>query len=71
LVRKKYFFTLYKLLYQLRVQIVTPVTSKYFIGSVFTITMLCGSFSPRHSANSGCGWRRRTADMEDSCEYIE
>jgi len=23
-----------------------------------------------HSPSSGCGWRRRPPDMEDSCEYI-
>jgi hypothetical protein len=25
----------------------------------------------RHGAFSGCGWRRRPADMEGICEYIE
>jgi hypothetical protein len=25
----------------------------------------------RHGASSGCGWRRRSPDMEGSCEYIE
>jgi hypothetical protein len=26
--------------------------------------------APRHSASSGCGWRRFPADMESSCLYI-
>jgi hypothetical protein len=30
-----------------------------------------GPLSARCDAFLGCGWRRRTADMQGSCEYIE
>jgi len=33
--------------------------------------MLSGFLSSRHGASSGFGWKRRSPDMEDSCEYIE
>jgi hypothetical protein len=36
-----------------------------------TLLDLVGPLSPRHGASSGCGWKRRPPDMEDSSEYIE
>jgi hypothetical protein len=30
-----------------------------------------GPLSSRHGASSGCGWRRRPPDMEDTYEYTE
>jgi len=32
---------------------------------------LCVSLSPQHGGSSGFGWRRRPADVNSSCEYIE
>jgi len=34
------------------------------------VPTLCGSVPPRHGISSGCGWRRRPPDVEDSCVYI-
>jgi hypothetical protein len=33
----------------------------------YTLTPL----SLRHSGSSGCGWRKRSTDVEGDCEYIE
>jgi hypothetical protein len=33
--------------------------------------MFSGFLSPLHGIALGCGWRRRTADMEGGCKYLE
>jgi hypothetical protein len=35
----------------------------------FLISMIL--YIPWYGASSGCGWRRRSPDMESGCEYIE
>jgi len=49
----------------------TPRVVAWFCEALELSSVLPGLLPPQHGASSGCGWRIRPPDMENSCEFTE